>query len=144
MLIKFRQAQIINTEFMEEALEKLKKIFVLISEKDKKKLQTELAKMMPVDSNARVTTKIGWGHFNDLIQVGLTFMVVPYIKEQKNRSGFSLLSELIKKSELTISKFNEGFDIILTKKPDKIKIGFIPALEIAEKTKSCRISFNIN
>ncbi len=128
---------------MKEALEKLKKILDFASEKDNERLQTELAKMMPADSNAHVTTKIGWGHFNDLIQVSLTFMVVPYIKDHKNRSGFSLFSELMKKSELTINKFNEGFDVILIQKSDKIELGFIPALEIAEKTKSCSVSFKI-
>ncbi len=128
---------------MEEALEKLKKILDLISEEDKKKLQTELAKMMPTDSNARVTTKTGWGHFNDSTQVGFDFMTVQYKKSYKMNDAFYFFSKLMKSSDLSTNKFIEAFDIILNKKPVRVKLGFIPALDIADKTKACSVNFKI-
>ncbi len=129
---------------MEEVQEKLKRILDLASPEDKEKLRVELAKMVPLSENSKVTTKIGWGHHENLIQTSFTFMVVSYKEDKETKKEENLLfSELLNKSELSYMKINEGFSVILDEKPKKINIGFIPALEISEKTKACSISFKI-
>ena len=128
---------------MEEALEKLKEILNLLSLSDSEKLSAELSEMMPANKNARVTTKIGWGYSDNLLQVGFDFMTVPYKKVHK-KDAFYLYSELMKQSEQLPEEFIEAFDIIINKKLEKIKLGFIPALEIAKQTKACSINFNIS
>ena len=128
---------------MEEAQIKLKQILDLTSAEDKEKLRKELAKMVPVDENSKVTTKIGWGHYDNLVQTGLTFMVVSYKEDNENKDANYLFNKLIENSDLSVKILNEGFDVILNKKPKKIDLGFIPALEIAEKTKACSINLKI-
>ncbi len=126
---------------MEEAQIKLKQILDLVSTEDKEKLRKELAKMVPKDKESRVTTKTGWG-FEDFTQVSFDFMTVSY-KTEQNKNLFYLFNALMEKSELPLPNFIEAFDVILNKKPEKIKLGLIPTLEIAKKTKACSINFNL-
>lgn len=127
---------------MEEAQEKLKRILDLASPEDNEKLRKELSKMIPLDNNSRVTAKIGWG-YQGYTQVGITFMVVPYAENKDAKNAYSLFYDLMSKADIPFSKFNESFDVILEENSKKINLGFIPALEIAEKTKACSLNFKI-
>ena len=126
------------------ALTKLQQLLDLATEKDKEKLRIELSKIVPENKNASVHPKIGWGHYDDLIQSGSAFKVEPCIKSNKKESVFTLFSRLIKMSDFDDTHdFIEAFDIILDKKPDKIVIGVLPATEIANKTSAVNINFKI-
>ncbi len=126
------------------ALEKLKRLLELAPENDKENVRKELLKMIPENEKASVHPKIGWGYHDDLIQTGTTFKVVPCFASDKKTGLFELYSNLLSNSDFDITdKFIEGFDVILSENPKKIKMGFLPAIEIAEKTTACRISFKI-
>jgi len=83
----------INSEngIMDEAHEKLKQILDLASAEDNEKLRSELAKMIPTAENSKVTTKIGWGHHDKLIQTSFTFTVFSYSENIGTNTNGNLL-----------------------------------------------------
>ncbi len=126
------------------ALAKLQKILNLTNEIDKEKARIELSKMIPKDESASVIPKIGWGYHDDLIQTGTSFKITPYFSTNKKISFFDLYKNLLKISDYKfMDSFIEGFDIILAENPEEIKIGILPATEIANKTKAIHINFKI-
>ncbi len=133
-----------KTNKLDTALKKLKKLLELAPTEDKEKLRKELSKMVAENENASVYPKIGWSFHDSIIQTGTTFKVVPCFTDTKINTPFELYANLLKISDFdVIDKFIEGFDIILSEKPDKIRIGLTPATKLGSKTMACRISFKI-
>lgn len=129
---------------MEEAQIKLKQILDLASAEDKEKLRKELAKMIPLDENSTVTTKIGWGHYNRSIHTSISFYVNEYKNSQEKFNLNELYKGLINKTNLKEqTKLIESFDIILSNKPKKVKLGNLPSMEIIDKTRAIFTSFEI-
>ena len=129
-----------------KAIEKLQQLLALAPEEDIEKVRIELAKMIPTDAKASVHPKIGWGYHDDLIQTGTSFKVMPCYATQEPISLLDLYSNLIRSFDAEhdeTDKFIEGFDVLINEKPTQIRLGVLPATEMAEKTVATHISFKI-
>jgi len=129
---------------MEKAQNKLKQILDLVSYEDKEKLRKELTKMVPVAENSTVTTKVGWGHYDDSVHTSISFYVNEYKKLEEKFNLSELYEGLIKKIKPDEqSKLVESFDVILSKKPKKVTLKNLPSMEIFDKTRAIFTSFEV-
>jgi len=136
----------INSEngIMDEAHEKLKQILDLASAEDNEKLRSELAKMIPTGENSKVTTKIGWGHYDHSVHASISFFVTGYKVTNEEVDLIDIYKMLINKLEDEDKiRLVESFDVILSNKPNKIKLGNLPSMEILDQTRAISTSFEI-
>ena len=129
---------------MNETQLKLKQILDLASFEDKEKLRLEFSKMLPANKESKVTTKIGWGDYAEKTHSSISFFVsssMPAKKEFDLLSLYSQILENINDSEKQL--FAESLDVILSKKPQKVKLGNLPSLQIDNKFRAISTSFEI-
>ena len=123
---------------------KLKKILDLASSEDKEKLRLELSKMLPEGKESKVTTKIGWGHYDKKIHSSISFFVSSTTSAEKELDLFSLYSKVLENiNDSDKERFAESLDVILSQNPKKVKLGNLPSMQIDNKFRAISTSFEV-
>jgi hypothetical protein len=126
-------------------LEKFEQILAHISQEEKQKLASELAKIVPATSEAEVDWRVGWGYLTttDEIQVDISMKIAPAVQSNSLDTLQNYFSNLLSTAhQKGLISLEEGLNHILndTEKPYKI-VTLIPTLYLTIEVATLHFSF---